>query len=608
MVDPITAGAVAFTVKALEKPLSDIYNASTGGMKALATKWVASGKRDALVQTISEAEKVRTIFSSTPVSLSSFYYPSRVSELRSSKAPKLVTNLQETCGDKNLLILGTVGQGKSILMRHLCIEELKGGRKIPIFIELRTLEAKDSIRSKLIEQLEVLGFDGVNDAIFTDLLDQGCFVFFLDGFDELKRELALAVQTELKKLMKRAPKTRWAISSRPGSLSAHVSELPSLHTVQIEPLADYDFDPFLKALNVAPGARERLVNAIMSSPGEIKGVLKTPLMLTLLNLTFGTSTHIPDTLHEFYESMFLFLVFRHDETKPGYTRQKATQLSNAELQEAFEYFCFLSKDHGVSLSEEDFSLCAKNAAKLSDLSFTPEGFRSDLSETVCLMQGHGIRTAFIHRSIQEFFTAFFIKHLGKEETVKNIYERISGPAVMAWQQELRFLEQIDKHRYIEYYRLPGIRKFLSSCEFSATSRTGVTQAAFVRYLGTQPIIAITNSSSPRANKRSFLIVVLSGDANYSSFTLDLGNILLMDGHIGESMDGEMIKRLKTKMKHVVKQLPKEDLQTALNKFRDYVKKIERERVRLDKLLAERKENFRDILLAAPKTSLLAGRS
>jgi NACHT domain len=598
----LTAGAIALTYKTLEKPLNDLYGTSITSLKVLSKKWKMSGKRDSLVQSINETERTRTIFSATPVPLSSFYYPSKINDHRSSKPARLVENLDQITVDKNILLLGTVGQGKSILMRYLCIQELKQGKKIPIFLELRTLETKDTVQSKLIETLDILGFDDIDQQAFDDLLNHGCFIFFLDGFDELKRELALAVQSELSRLMTKTTNTRWVISSRPGSLSSHISGLPRLHPVSIHPLADDDFDPFLKALNVKTEIREQLVKAIMSSPSEIKGVLKTPLMLTLLNLTFGTSTHIPDTLHEFYESMFLFLVYRHDETKPGYVRQKATQLSNAELQDAFEYFSYLSKDYGVSLSDEDFNICAKNTSKLTTLTFTPDGFRTDLTETICLMQRDGIRTAFIHRSIQEFFTAFFIKHLGAEGTVKSIYERIKGAALTNWQQELRFLEQIDKYRYIEYHRLPAINKFLLDCGFKPNSKIAVTKDSFIKYLASQPILAIAGRSRSHP-KRNYFVVVFSGESSFTSFTAELGAILNADGTIKDSIDESRLDLMfgsgnnKNIHKNIAKQLKGGEFTNTLIKFRALVRKTEKEQISLNKILADRKENFRDILLA-----------
>lgn len=318
-------------------------------------------------------------------------------------------------------------------------------------------------------------------------------------------------------------------------------------------------------------------------------------MLTLLQLTFGTSTHIPETLHEFYESMFLFLVYRHDETKPSYVREKATSLSNTDLQDAFENFAFLTKQYGVSLSDDEFSTCAKGAAKLTGLSFTPEGFRADLTETVCLMQRDGIRTAFIHRSIQEFFAAFFLKHLEKEDAVRRIYQDVKGGQIYGWSQELKFLEQIDKYRFIEYFRLPAIRAFLAACAFNAGSRVPVTKANFTKFLGSQPIVVAKSG-------RDVISVVLRRDPRNTVFTSDIarlfGTWILIDQEVVLNSRQNIAAGI-ISLTAYVKKNP-DVHQSAHSKFLELVKRVERERVRLERVLEDRSDNFKDILFGGAK--------
>jgi hypothetical protein len=593
MVDPVTTGALAVGAKALEKPLSGLLSAAWEPVRILARQWAVAGKRDAIVQSMAEVELVRTVSGPDRVPLSSFYYPAKIHDIRSQKAVRQVRLASEIAVDKNILLYGTVGQGKSIFMRYLCLQELQAGRKIPIFIELRTIELDGTLKKSILQSMAEIGFEGLREVDLPFLLGTGSLIFFLDGFDEIKKELAFSLQSELITLMKTHPTTRWVISTRPGSLAYHIANLPFLQVVRIAPLTDDDFEPFLTALCVPDKSRRALLEAIGKSPTEIKGVLRTPLMLTLLNMTFGTSTQVPSTLHEFYESMFLFLVYRHDETKPGFVRPKATNLTNAELQNAFEHFAFLSKEHGVSLSDEEFSLCTKRTATLSGLQFTSEGLRTDLTETVCLMMRDGLRTAYIHRSIQEFFAAFFVKHLGEEQHVKLIYERLSGNDVMAWQQELRFLEQIDRFRYMEYFRLPAIRKFLAACSYTASKQVGVTKVNFLSYLRTQPIIA-----APNPDGKNFWIIGLKADRSFDVFTLEVSKLLACDGYID---DAELLPKAvgsKSGIQKMDRYFLKNDADcvSALTKFRDFVRRIYKEQLRIEKSLHERKGNLCDLLL------------
>jgi hypothetical protein len=92
-------------------------------------------------------------------------------------------------------------------------------------------------------------------------------------------------------------------------------------------------------------------------------------MLTLLVETFGSGAGIPNNLHDFYVSIFIVLVWRHDNLKPMFQRQRATSLSNGDLQDVFEASAFLTKEFGVSLNDEQFAEASKNAASICNKEF-----------------------------------------------------------------------------------------------------------------------------------------------------------------------------------------------------------------------------------------------
>lgn len=237
-----TATAIGATaIKMAVKPLSDLYESAKGEIKSVIEKWNISGERDKITQRILEVELVRTITSHHLISLSDFYYPSKVRIGKNIKSAKSISDISE---DKNILISGTVGQGKSVYMRYLCVAELRIGKKIPVFVELRDIDASSNLENLLIYKLGLLGLTEINPDTFSFLLTQGAFVFFLDGFDEIKREYALNVQKTLSSLIKIHPKTKWVVSSRPGSLGEFISTLPSFTPVTLEKLNLSDFEDF----------------------------------------------------------------------------------------------------------------------------------------------------------------------------------------------------------------------------------------------------------------------------------------------------------------------------------------------------------------------------
>lgn len=590
-------GAAGLAAKKLvDKTVEDLYEAAKGRAKAVISKWKLAGQRDRIAERLQNVEMVRTIKSTTPVSLSTFYYPSRISEGRDGA--RVVNCLTDISAQGNILIIGTVGQGKSIFLRYLCLQEIFIGRRIPVFIELRALDEKTSLVQLITHRLALLGMEDLGEEALQFIFESGAFVFFLDGFDEVKRELVLSTQRSLAVLML-TPQTRWIISSRPGALSGHLGSLSDLSIYGLAPLMPADFEPFLSKLGVPLAIRAKLIESITSSPTQIRQLLQTPLMLTLLNMTFGTSTYIPPTLHEFYEEMFGVLVSRHDETKELYIREKATKLSNSDLQDVFEHFCFLSKEHGVSLTTGQFAACATKASRLTNKEFTTEGLKTDLIEIVCLMMRDGLKFSFIHRSIQEFFAASFVKNLGQEEKVIKIYSNLKGSRLAQWSQELNFLKEIDKYRYIEHFVLPNISLFKQALNYK-TAVKPFTKAELFKFFLPMGVVVLTPDSDGKDKMAHLFCLASEYEMTGTVFEL------LKSFHVNFISFAETIAELKNglipdmptrKIVPFVEWL-KSDSTVYANYYeqtKDFANKMEKERNRLVGILAKREKNFAAIL-------------
>jgi hypothetical protein len=80
-------------------------------------------------------EQVKTIWQrEKKVKLSKFYYPAKVSfDTGITKTASTLKDIPQTGG---VVIQGTVGQGRSVLLRYLCIQELSShaSGRIPVFL------------------------------------------------------------------------------------------------------------------------------------------------------------------------------------------------------------------------------------------------------------------------------------------------------------------------------------------------------------------------------------------------------------------------------------------------------------------------------------------
>ena len=80
-------------------------------------------------------------------------------------------------------------------MRHLFLSELAQKDKIPVFIELRDLNASNLVITDLICQtLRNLSFNLNNDYI-SKAMEAGHFAIFLDGYDEISYDLRVRPET-----------------------------------------------------------------------------------------------------------------------------------------------------------------------------------------------------------------------------------------------------------------------------------------------------------------------------------------------------------------------------------------------------------------------------
>jgi len=285
-------------------------------------------------------------------------------------------------------------------------------------------------------------------------LDSGKARLFLDGLDEVNREYIISLKSEIINLSASHRNISLIITSRPGALLDHLYEIPDFFIFEIAKLDIGDYLEFLKKIGTPAESAENLVSAInRPENGKVKNVVETPLMLTLLVMVYGCKTVIPNNLPDFYKEMFHVLSHLHDESKPGYVRQWATSLNPAEINKIFEAFCYSSMELASnSLTQDQFAESHSVAKDISGIECTPQGLRTDLVESVCLMAKDGLNTTFIHKSVQEFFCAFFISHCKDDEFVEQFYQSFDNmQRIIRFDQTLEFLEQIDSDRFSRYY-------------------------------------------------------------------------------------------------------------------------------------------------------------
>lgn len=462
----IEATAIASTARLLQPLINDLYlGAKKLGSKGL-LRWEQKTFASKLARRIRSLEEVRTLWKPDgTISLREFFHPPK---LLVNDKPTRISRIAELPSNA-VVIEGIVGQGKSVLMRSLAIEEVlsNDAKRLPIFLELKDLNPKLNLRQAIYKQLENYDVD-VDDDSLNYLFKSGRISLLLDGFDELEEGLIKETYLEIEHLSLRYPDLQVIISSR---LGHEIQKSAGFQVLQIAPLAQSEFSAFLEKLKVSPEKSLAVRQAIKNSPSKISSLVSTPLMLTLVLIVYEAESQIPETLPEFFERLFQIVFSRHDHLKATFARKHYSGLSERRLQTLFEAFCFMTLQLGYSrtLSQAQFDEVFDLALTYTANCECESGkFKQDITKVACLMLIDGIDSiTFLHKSILEYYAAAFIKRLNDENAA--LFYNAALEKSRGWEEVLIFLKSIDSFRYARDYLLPVVSKHRADIVIPALS-------------------------------------------------------------------------------------------------------------------------------------------
>ena len=310
-----------------------------------------------------------------------------------------------------IIIQGIGGIGKSTLMKHLFINELEKKDLIPIFFELKDIndiKTEYDILDCIFERLFSLGSDISRDAL-QYALKTGCFLFLLDGYDEIVTDKRNEFLKKLDSFCDRYSDNYFVISSRPYSEFVELQRFTVLSTC---PFTKKQAISLITKLSFDVDVKERFITAIEERLYDShKSFASNPLLLSIMLLTFDNYAEIPEKLHIFYANAFETLYEKHDATKAGYRREIRSALSYDSFRTVFSYFCFISYAQGKIEFTKDELVETIKKITIRGIAFDAESFIYDLSNSLCVIYRDGLDYKFTHRSFQEYFTAFFLKEL-----------------------------------------------------------------------------------------------------------------------------------------------------------------------------------------------------
>ena len=361
-----------------------------------------------------------------------------------------------------LIITGTGGIGKSVMMKHFFLNILQNTHYVPILLELRGLNEFDEKNVNLVDYIynimETLKFK-LERKYFYYSLETGCYVILLDGYDEVKNELSKQVTSQIFALSEKYPDNHYILSSRPLEEFVGWNQFEELHA---KTLSKKQALSLINKIEYEEKIKEKFYKELDEYLyDKYKTFASNPLLLTIMLLTFENRVSIPDKLNDFFEQAFTTLFHTHDATKGGYKRDIQSKLGYEDFKAVFSYFCFKSffnSDYKFSENKVLEYIGMAKTKRIIETSFSPMNFLVDLTNSVCMMIHEGLEYRFSHRSFQEYFAALYTTQLDDSQQKRFLKLWLQNNSYRTTSNYLDMLYELQPSRFIKNIIIPAIRE------------------------------------------------------------------------------------------------------------------------------------------------------
>ena len=441
--------------KTIETLVNGLIEAASHKFKKKISEAFSAKKILSLKDSIERIGRVKTILDpDSIVSLDKIFFEEAI-QFTDDRAGKSISFFPSA----HTLIEGGPGQGKSMYMRWLCLNEQEG-HFIPIFIEFRNLHYKKSLKEELFDAVQDFGI-ALNADVFEYLAESEKIVFVLDGFDEIPNSERYRAAQELETMARTYPKLRIVVSSRPDSGMGSSVYFSKRIIKNLSPQCQVDFVKHI----YSDGDQAVAINNLLSQNSFLAEVTNTPLLLTLFTITYNARQFKPDSLAEFYSLIFPTMLYRHDRLKIGYERERKAKLTDYQMQRLFEALSFISlKNNKTRFPSTLFRVYLENSSRLERIGEDLEDkLIDDITSITALIVRDGYDSySFSHKSIQEYFSAVFLARMS-DNRKERFYSLVMTDfnEYRKWQNSLTFMSIIDEGNYIKYFLVPFRRNSLN---------------------------------------------------------------------------------------------------------------------------------------------------
>lgn len=351
----------------------------------------------------------------SPLLFKDVYLKQRIKKNRGSQIYDIDKPSEFFRKNKYSLVIGEAGSGKSTLVKYMFLECIKEANSIPILIELRDLNPFGGDIEEYIFKEIFENKIATSKNILLEQLERGKFIFFLDGYDETDSNKSFA--HKLSHFINENDKNSFFITSRPG---ANIEFINLTSTYKILPIEDHEIPVFVSKQSLDKKLEQDIIRSIQDNKERyISEFLGNPLLLLIYILTFRSNPKIPHQRSTFYRRVIDTLFIEHDSTKLGYKRLFESSLSQEQLIKILESFSMLSFFENKFEFRKEYVFEKFDLIKeITSIKFDINKVIVDLVKSTSIWQEDVGVFSFVHRSLQEYLTALYIKNLDQETKIE----------------------------------------------------------------------------------------------------------------------------------------------------------------------------------------------
>ena len=371
-----------------------------------------------------------------------------------------------------IIIEGTGGLGKSMMMRHLMmntIDRVDFIGKLPIFVTLKDYSQTNiELADFIFQQFHVLCSSATKDQFYAGLA-KGAYALLLDGLDEINSKFQGQFDRTLNTFVDAYPNNVIVMSSRPISKFTRFERFFEMELVPFSKERALQLIDKLEFRPDEPEFKKKFMDSLDKRLyNSHREFAENPLLLTFMLMRCERFGDVPTQMHSFYDEVYDLLSKRHDASKVGFTRAYLSGLTSERLKDIFAAFCantYISQKYNLTQREmeEYIKDILSNSRIEAERSISPADLVQDFTSGVCMMYEEGQEYHFMHRSFQEYFCALsFSKQMDEDlGKIGEFFEQLShnqrSDQVFSMLYDM-IPDRVEKFIYIPFLSelLPGI--------------------------------------------------------------------------------------------------------------------------------------------------------